>query len=191
MEKLKENPEISEELVMNKIYVFREQKVMLDSDLAYIYGVVTKRLKEAVRRNIERFPEDFMFELTREEFDSLRTQIASSKTGRGGARYLPMAFTEQGIAMLSSVLNSERAIRMNIQLIRIFTNMRKLVLSQKDMLLQLEKIERKVISHDEGIALIFEHLKRLIDPVHPPRRRIGFKSEPPEETADPAYVEQN
>lgn len=110
---------IPDELVMNKIYLVREQKVMLDRDLAELYGVETKRLKEAIRRNIVRFPYDFMFELTQEEFESLRSQIATSKIGRGGARYLPMAFTEQGVAMLSSVLNSETAISVSIQIIRI------------------------------------------------------------------------
>ena len=108
---------IPDELVMNKIYLIREQKVMLDSDLAELYGTETKVLKQAVKRNIDRFPDDFMFELTQQEFESLRSQFVTSKNGRGGARYLPMAFTEQGVAMLSSVLNSETAIRVNIRFI--------------------------------------------------------------------------
>lgn len=126
---------ISDELVINKIYLIREQKVMLDSDLAELYGTETKILKQAVKRNIERFPDDFMFELSLPEFESLRSQFVTSKAGRGGARYLPMAFTEQGVAMLSSVLNSETAIRVNIQIIRVFTKMRELLSTHKDILL--------------------------------------------------------
>ncbi|HLG41470.1 MAG TPA: ORF6N domain-containing protein [Chitinophagaceae bacterium] len=131
---------IPDELVMSKIYLIRGQKVMLDSDLAELYGTETKVLNQSVKRNIDRFPGDFMFELTREEFEFLRSQIVTSKTGRGGARYLPMAFTEQGVAMLSSVLNSETAIRVNIQIIRIFTRMREMLLTHKDILQQLEKM---------------------------------------------------
>jgi len=166
---------IPDELVINKIYFVRGQKVMLDNDLAVLYGVETKRLKEAVRRNIDRFPGDFMFELTQTEFESLRSQFATSKTGRGGARYLPMAFTEQGVAMLSSVLNSETAIRVNIQIIRVFTKMRELLLTHKDILLQLERMEKKLTGHDEDIALIFKYLKQLLTPPPTPRNKIGFK----------------
>jgi hypothetical protein len=166
---------IPDELVMNKIYLIRGQKVMIDNDLADLYDIETKRLKEAVRRNINRFPEDFMFELTQKEYESLRSQIATSKTGRGGARYLPMAFTEQGVAMLSSVLNSETAIRVNIQIIRVFTKMRELLLTHKDILLQLEKMEKKLTGHDEDIALIFEYLKKLLNPAQTPRNKVGFR----------------
>ena len=166
---------IPDELVMNKIYLIRGQKVMLDSDLAGLYGTETKVLKQAVKRNIDRFPDDFMFELTQPEFESLRSQIVTSKTGRGGARYLPMAFTEQGVAMLSSVLNSETAIRVNIQIIRVFTKMRELLSTHKDILLQLEKIEKKLSGHDEDIQLIFKYLKQLLTPPQTPRNKIGFK----------------
>ena len=166
---------IPDEIVMNKIYLIRGQKVMIDNDLADLYDIETKRLKEAVRRNSDRFPEDFMFELTQKEFESLRSQIATSKTGRGGARYLPMAFTEQGVAMLSSVLNSETAIRVNIQIIRVFTKMRELLLTHKDILLQLEKMEKKLTGHDEDIALIFEYLKKLLNPPQTPRNKVGFR----------------
>jgi len=172
---------IPDELVMNKIYLIREQKVMLDRDLAELYDVETKRLNEAVRRNIDRFPEDFMFELTQDEFDSLRSQIATSKKGRGGVRYLPIAFTEQGVSMLSGVLNSETAIRVHIQIIRVFAKMRELLLTHKDILLQLEKIEKKLVGHDEDITLIFEYLKQLLNPPQPPRRKIGFKRKDEEE----------
>ena len=167
---------IPDELVMNKIYVIRNQKVMIDRDLAELYGVETKRLKEAIRRNISRFPEDFMFELTSAEFESLRSQFASLKTGRGQhPKYLPFAFTEQGVAMLSSVLNSETAIRVNIQIIRVFTRMREMIMTHKDILVQLEKIERKLSGHDEDIQLIFGYLKQLLTPSERPRQKIGFK----------------
>ncbi|MBL0183693.1 MAG: ORF6N domain-containing protein [Chitinophagaceae bacterium] len=164
---------IPDELVMNKIYLIRGQKVMLDFDLAKLYSTEAKRLKGAVRRNIDRFPDDFMFQLTRDEYENLRTQIASSSWG--GSRYSPFAFTEQGVAMLSSVLNSPTAIDVNIQIIRVFTKMRALLLTHKDILLQLEKIERKMGSHDEQIALVFSYLKKLLNPPQPVRRRIGFR----------------
>jgi len=166
---------IPDELVINKIYLIRGKKVMLDRDLAGLYVVETRRLKEAVRRNIDRFPEDFMFELTPAEFESLRSQFATSKTGRGGARYLPMAFTEQGVAMLSAVLNSVTAILVSIQIIRVFTKMREMLLTHKDILLQLEKIEKKLAGHDEDIILVFGYLKKLLNPPEPPRQKIGFR----------------
>jgi hypothetical protein len=171
---------IPDEVVMNKIYLIRGQKVMLDSDLSTLYKVETKRLNQQVTRNKERFPEDFMFQLTRNEFENLISQIATSslsvdKAGWGGRRKLPYAFTEQGVFMLSSVLNSPTAISVNIQIIRVFTRMRALLLTHKDILLQLEKIEKKMGSHDEQIALIFEYLKKLLTPIQPPRQRIGFR----------------
>ena len=166
---------IPDEFVMNKIYLVRGQKVMLDSDLAALYGTETKAIKQAVKRNIDRFPGDFMFEITMEELKSLRSQIVTSKTGRGGARYLPMAFTEQGVSMLSGVLNSETAIRVHIQIIRVFAKMRELLLTHKDILLQLEKIEKKLSKHDEDIQLIFQYLKQLLNPQQPPLRKIGFR----------------
>ena len=160
------------------IYEFRGHKVMLDFDLAALYGVETKRLKEQVRRNISRFPEDFMFELNKDEFEYLRSQIASSK--RGGTRYLPMVFTEQGVAMLSSVLNSDIAILVNIQIMRVFTKLRALLYSHKEILRKLESIEKKDIEQDEKILLIFEYLKQLEqakqeEPLFRERKRIGYK----------------
>lgn len=146
---------------------------MLDVDLAALYQVETKKLNQQVKRNQSRFPEDFMFQLTAEEFTTLKSQFANSSWG--GRRYLPLAFTEQGVAMLSSVWNSEVAINVNIQIIRVFTKMRTLLMTHKDILLQLEKIERKLESHDESIAVIFEHLKQLLNPEEPPRNRIGFR----------------
>jgi len=166
---------IPDELVMTKIYRIRGQKVMLDRDLAELYGVETKRLKESVRRNINRFPEDFMFEMSANELENWRTQFATSKSDKQGLRYVPFCFTEQGVAMLSSILNSETAIRVNIQIIRVFTKMRELVLTHKDVLLQLEKIEKKLTNHDEDITLIFGYLKQLLNPPQPPRRKIGFR----------------
>lgn len=135
----------SDEFVMSKIHVIRGQKVMLDSDLGPLFNVEVKRLKEQVRRNIERFPEDFMFELTQEEATNLRSQIATSS--HGGARYLPMAFTEHGVLMLSNVLRSERAVLMSIQVIRVFTRMREMLLTHKDLLLELEKLRNTSKEH--------------------------------------------
>jgi hypothetical protein len=164
---------IPDEIVISKIYLVRGQKVMLDRDLAELYGVQTKQLKRAVKRNSDRFPEDFMFELSLEELDFLRSQIGTSSWG--GVRYAPMAFTEQGVAMLSSVLNSTRAITVNIHIIRVFTRMREMVLTHKDLLLKLEQLERKTIGHGEDIKLIFEYLKELLNPKTEPMRKIGFK----------------
>ncbi len=150
---------IPDELILSKIYQVRGYKVMLDMDLAEIYGVETKQLKRAVRRNYKRFPPDFMFELSQKEFENLRSQFGTSSWG--GLRYSPMAFTEQGIAMLSSILNSDRAIQVNIRIIRIFVKMRELLLNQKDFVKQLKEIAHKVEGHDENINLIFEYLRQL------------------------------
>ena len=167
---------ITDELVMNKIYFIRGKKVMLDRDLAGLYGVETKRLKEAVRRNISRFPEDFMFEMTSEELENWRTQFATSNSEKMGLRRPPFCFTEQGVAMLSSVLNSETAILVNIHVIRVFTKMREMLLTHKDILLQLEKMEKKLSEQDEDIQLIFKYLKQLLTPTeHLTRQKIGFK----------------
>lgn len=153
----------------------REQKVMLDRDLALLYGVNTKRLKKAVRRNIERFPEDFMFEMSMDEFKNWRSQIASSNSDKMGLRHPPFCFTEQGVAMLSNILNSKQANEVNIRIIRIFTKMREVLLSHKDILLRLEQLERKVNKHDDDIQLIFEALKQLLNPLRPQRKIIGYK----------------
>ena len=165
---------VIDEKTMSKIYSIRGKKVMLDFDLAELYAVETKQLKRQVKRNPERFPKDFMFELNAKEFENLRSQIGTSSWG--GTRYLPMAFTEQGVAMLSSVLNSSTAIDVNIQIIRIFTKMKEMLLTNKDILLKLHKIESKLIGHDDDIKLIFEYLKKLLSPPPiEPRKRIGFK----------------
>ena len=175
MAKRKLQLQLADEIVMNKIYLIRNRKVMIDKDLAELFGVETKRLKEAVRRNTTRFPKDFMFKVNKKELEFLRTQFASSKETRGGIRYMPMAFTEQGVTMLSCILNSERAIAVNIQVIRIFTRMREMLLTHKDILLQLEKIEQKLAGHDEQIEQVFLYLKQLLNPPQPPRQRIGFR----------------
>lgn len=172
-------PISKEESISSLIYLIRGEKVMLDFDLANLYGVETRRLKEQVRRNINRFPEDFMFQLTNEEFRILRSQIATSSWG--GSRYRHLAFTEQGVAMLSSVLNSDRAISVNIQIIRVFTRMRKMIESNKEILKTLEMLEKKDIELDEKVTLIFEYLKELEqtkkeETDFSKRKRIGFKT---------------
>ncbi len=160
------------------IYEIRGYKVMLDSDLARLYGVETKRLKEQVRRNIERFPADFMFILNNDEVNNLRSQNAASRWG--GSRYAHMAFTEQGVAMLSSVLNSKRAIAVNIRIIRIFVKMRMLIDTQKEILRKLEALEKKDIELDEKVTIIFDYLRQLEQVKQEEtdfknRKRIGFK----------------
>ncbi len=166
---------IPDELIMNNIYLLRGQKVMLDHDLAKLYQVEKKRLNEQVSRNKERFPGDFMFQVNKEEFHNLKSQIATSSWG--GLRKLPYAFTEQGVAMLSGILNSSTAIRVNIQIIRVFTKMRELLLTNKDILLQLEKMENKLTKHDDEIKLIFKYLKKLLSPQTAKKERIGFRKE--------------
>lgn len=178
---------LADEAVINKIYLVRGKKIMLDSDLAELYGVQTKVLKQAVKRNIGRFPQDFMFELTPIEWNSLRSQIVTLKTGgdsRGRhSKYLPFAFTEQGVAMLSSVLGSKQAIAVNIQIIRVFTRMREILITNKDILAKLERMEKtmakqgtKLKKHEEEIELIFQYLKKLLDPAPAPRKKIGYKN---------------
>ncbi len=166
---------IPDELVINKIHLIRGQKVMLDRDLAELYQVKTSVLNQSVRRNIERFPKDFMFQITEKEFENWKSQIVISNTEKMGLRKRPHAFTELGVSMLCSVLNSETAIRVHIQIIRIFVKMKELLLTHKDILLQLEKIEKKLTGHDEDIALIFQYLKQLLNPPQPPRQKIGFR----------------
>lgn len=173
--------EFSDQIIVTKIYFIKGQKIMFDYDLAEMYGVETKQLKRQVRRNIERFPGDFMFEISLDELEILRSQFGASSWG--GSRYKPMAFTEQGVAMLSSVLKSPSAIAVNIRIVRIFSKMRELLGNNKDILLKLEKLERKILSledsskeHEGEISIIFEALKQLLNPGNPPRRKIGYKS---------------
>ena len=160
--------------ITGRIHHVRGQKVMLDRDLAELYGVETKHLKRQVRRNLGRFPEDFMFELTEEENESLRSQFGTLKQG-AHTKYMPMAFTEQGVAMLSSVLNSEQAILVNIHVIRVFTRMREVLLSHRELLQKLEQLEGRLTGHDEEIQAIFDHLTELVAPAEQQRKPIGFK----------------
>jgi hypothetical protein len=164
---------VPEETIINKIYLIRGQKVMLDFDLAGLYGVETKQLKRAVKRNIERFPTDFMFGLSMEELQNLRSQNGTSSWG--GIRYSPMVFTEQGVAMLSSVLNSKQAILVNIQIIRVYTRIREMLLTHKDILLKLEQFEKLIGKNTEDIQVIFKALKHFLNPPQEPRKQIGYK----------------
>jgi hypothetical protein len=167
---------LAEEAIISKIYLIRGQKVMIDRDLAELYGVETKRLKEAVRRNASRFPSDFMFEMNKEEFEDWRTQNATSKEDKQGLRYAPFCFTEQGVTMLSCVLSSERAIMVNIQIMRIYTKMREMLLTHKDILLKLEQLESQTLRNTEDIQAVFDQLKQFLIPVEQAERRwIGFR----------------
>jgi phage regulator Rha-like protein len=164
---------IPNESIVNKIVFLRGEKVLLDYDLAELYSVETKVLKQAVRRNIKRFPGDFMFELTKEENQSLRSQNVTLKRGQH-SKYLPFAFTEQGVAMLSSVLNSERAIEVNISIMRAFVQLRKMIASNNKLARKLAELEQHLESHDEQIQAIFEAIRQLMTPPEKPRKKIGF-----------------
>jgi hypothetical protein len=171
---------LPDEIIINKIYVMRGEKVMIDKDLAELYGVETRRLNEQVRRNLSRFPEDFMFRMTPSEMENWKSQIVISNREKMGLRKPPLVFTEQGVAMLSSVLNSDRAIQVNIRIIRIFSRMRNLLSTHKDILQKLEEIDKKDMEQDEKILLIFGYLKQLEkskkeESEFKHRRKIGFK----------------
>lgn len=172
---------IPEEVLMSKIYVIRDKKVMLDKDLAELYGVETKRLKEQVRRNIDRFPEDFMFELTEEEHQFLRNQYGQMKRGEH-SKFTPFVFTEHGVLMLSSVLNSERAIKVNIQIMRVYVRIRELMKVHQEINSRLENMEHKQIEQDNNIMIIFEYLKQFEQVKHQEekfknRKPIGFRKQ--------------
>ncbi len=158
------------EIIQSKIIYLRGQKVMLDRDLAFLYDVQTKALNQAVRRNSDRFPKDFMFQLTKTETTSLRSQFVTLKQG-SHRKYLPFAFTEHGTLMLSSVLNSKKAIEVNIQIMRTFTKLRELMLVHKDLRIKIEEMEKK---YDSQFKIVFDALRRLIDPPQKPKRSIGF-----------------
>jgi len=168
---------IPTEVIEKRIYLFRGHKVMLDSDLGELYEVELRALIQAVKRNNDRFPPDFMFQLNYQEVAALRSQFVISKTTRGGRRYLPYVFTEQGVAMLSSVLNSNRAIQVNIAIMRAFVKLREILISHKDLSLKLEQIERAVERHDADIQLIFDAIRQLMTPPEPKKRKIGFLRE--------------
>ena len=165
---------LPDEVLMEKIYVIRGMKVMLDKDLAELYGIETRRLKEQVRRNIDRFPKDFMFELTEQEHQHLKEQFSKGSRGRH-SKYPPFAFTEHGVLMLSSVLNSERATKVNIQIMRVYVSIREMMLTHKDFLLKMEQLEKRMAKQDEKIALVFKYLKKFIDVQDKPRNPVGYK----------------
>jgi len=160
--------------IERSIHLIRGERVLLDSDLAQLYGVETGMLNRAVKRNSDRFPADFMFQLTADEAEDLRCQIGTSKKGRGGRRYLPFAFTEQGVAMLSSVLKSQRAIQVNVAIMRAFVKLRQVLSTHKELAVKLNELERKIEKHDESIEVIFEAIRQLMTPSERPRKKIGF-----------------
>jgi phage regulator Rha-like protein len=163
--------------IESRIHLIRGNKVMLDADLAELYGVATKNLNLAITRNRDRFPDDFMFQLNAQEFASLRLQIETSKS-RGGRRYLPYAFTQEGIAMLSSVLRSPRAVAVNIEIMRAFIRMRGMLLSVDELARKVEALERKAVANDQNMEQVFAALKELMTPPESPRREIGFHARP-------------
>lgn len=172
------NPVISDsdDVIINKIYFIRGQKVMLDRDLASLYEVETRRLNEQVKRNLNRFPEDFMFQLSQNEFASLISQFATSK---GGTRKLPYAFTEYGVLMISSVINSEKAIQTNIQIMRIFTKVRQMIFDSTEMRLDIEQLKKKLENQGKNIELVFQYLDELMEKGESDveRKRIGYKND--------------
>ncbi len=167
---------VPDEIVISKIYIIRNQKVMIDSDLAELYGIETKRLNEQVIRNIDRFPDDFMFRLNEDEYQILKSQFATSR--HGGKRKLPLLFTEHGVLMLSSVLNSTQAIQVNIQVMRIFTRVRKMITDNTEIRLEVEKIKSKLDNQDKNMEIVFRYLDELLEKQEKPtqlRKRIGYK----------------
>ena len=178
MENEENSIRVPDELIMNKIYLIRGKQVMLDADLADLYTVETKQLKRAVRRNITRFPEDFMFELTLGEFENLRCQCGTSRWD--SIRYAPMAFTEHGVVMLASVLNSNRAIQVNIRIIRIYNRLREILKDKKAIWHKLEKMQTIMVEHENSILAIMEYIKQLEEEKQKliqqhNRKRIGYK----------------
>ena len=175
MEKAKSTT-LPDEVVMSKIYIIRGHKVMLDSDLAELYEVETKHLKRQVNRNTDRFPEDFMFELTREEYNSLRSQFGTLKRGEH-QKFLPFVFTEHGVLMLSSVLNSSKAIQVNIQIMRIFTRIKQALADNTELRLIIEELRKKTENNTKNIEVVFQYLDELIEKKENPKERtqIGYK----------------
>lgn len=168
---------ISDSNIQNKIYLIRNQKVMLDFDLATLYEVETRTLKQSVKRNSIRFPEDFMFQLSKNEWSEVITDCDNLPKNVKFSPSMPFAFTEQGVAMLSSILNSDRAIIVNIQIIRVFTRVRQLLFNKAELTIEIENIKKKLANHDKNIELIFQYLDELIDKKveEPNRKRIGYK----------------
>jgi phage regulator Rha-like protein len=179
MSKTENHIQIPEEMVLSKIFLVRGKKVLIDRDLALFYGIETRRLKEQVRRNLERFPDDFMIEFTKEELIDFRKQFGNTSKEIMGLRIAPFAFTEHGILMLASILNTERAIQVNIQLVRIFNKMRELIISHTELLSELNQIKDQLTDHDDKFILIFEYLKQFEESKQQHleqlnRKRIGY-----------------
>lgn len=172
---MNENLIVSEEIISDKIYIIRNQKVMLDRDLATLYGVETRVLNQAVKRNISRFPDDFMFELSKDEFDNLISQIVTSSWG--GTRKLPSAFTEHGVMMLSSILKSDKAIQTNIQIMRTFTKLKQILLDASELKITILQMQKKLDNNDKNIELVFSYLDELNEKKEneSPRVKIGYK----------------
>lgn len=168
---------VSVQLIERRIYLIRGHKVMIDEDLGELYGVPTYRLNEQVKRNRKRFPEDFMFQLTKEETENLRSQIAISSLAHGGRRSLPYVFTEQGVAMLSSVLNSDQAIEVNIMIMRAFVKLRQMLESNEELNRKFAAVIRKLSTHDKYFTVVFDELKKLAAQPTTTRKQIGFKPE--------------
>ena len=165
---------VSPEVIGQRIYLIRGHKVMIDRDLASLYKVPTGRLNEQVKRNRKRFPEDFMFQLTKEEYENWISQIAISNSEKMGLRRRPYAFTEHGVAMLASVLNSDKAIKISIHIIKAFVKLRNVISAHKELAHKLEQLERKTVKHDTEIQAIFEAIRQLMKPPEQSKRRIGF-----------------
>ena len=164
---------VPDDILINKIYFIRGHKVMLDRDLSELYQIETRRLNEQVKRNLKRFPEDFMFQLTEKELGNLMSQNATSSWG--GARKTPYAFTEHGVLMLSSVLNSENAIAVNIKIMRVFSGIRKAIIDNSELRLAIEEIKKKTDNNSKNIELVFQYLDELIEKKEQPRKKIGYK----------------
>ena len=167
-------PPLAIEAIAGRIVLLRGQRVMLDADLAALYGIPTGRFNEAVRRNLARFPADFMFQLTNQELAALRSQIAISNAGRGGRRYVPYAFTEHGAIMAANVLASPRAIEMSVHVVRAFVRLREMIGTNKELARKLDELERKLTTHDQAIAGLIDAIRELMSPPEPKRRPIGF-----------------
>ena len=168
----------------SRIHLVRGQKVMLDADLAELYGISTSVLNQAVKRNLSRFPVDFMFQLTDEEHERLRSQIVISNVGRGGRRYTPLAFTEHGALMAATILNSQKATEMSVFIVRAFVQLREMVSTHKELIDKLRELESKVSGHDQAIANLFEAIRQLMAPPTQKRRFVGFRTNLGDEPQD-------
>ena len=183
MAKVNKSIVLADEAIISRIFVISGQRVIIDRDLAQLYGVETKQLKRQVRRNLSRFPADFMFQMSKKEFENWRSQFGTSNSAdKMGLRYPPFCFTEQGVSMLSGVLNTPTAIEVHIRIIRVFSKMKEMLMTHKDILLKLEQIEKKMLKQDgkmkkneDDIQMVFEVLKELLNPPQDPRKRIGFR----------------